>query len=371
MPREINVAAIQLYSAPGRVEANLKAAEALVREAADAGAELVVLPEFFNTGYQFSDDTYVLAEWRQGRTWLWLLRLAMELKIHLAGAFVVRREGNLYDTLLLGAPDGQHWAYEKQQPFAWERAYFRAGYEPVVAQTAIGNIGLLAGWDVAYPALFGVYGGRVDLVVVSACPPKFHDTHLNFPDGHQVPIAELTPISRQIRDGSAELFGVNVQRQAKSLGVPVVQACPPDTGRLRTTLPHAHTSFFMFTILNPREWARLDQADLARTDIGFFADSQIALADGGVIRPVDNSDQPVLARLHLPDEPPLPIDKPPASGLPAVAYLLEFFLRKLMEPIYATAMGRKTQYLAKNLMQGAALLMVAYLLRNWLKQDRE
>ena len=62
MSREISVAAIQMYSVPGKVEANLARAEALVRQAAAAGAELVVLPEFFNTGYQFSDDSYVLAE---------------------------------------------------------------------------------------------------------------------------------------------------------------------------------------------------------------------------------------------------------------------------------------------------------------------
>ncbi|MCB0007488.1 MAG: carbon-nitrogen hydrolase family protein [Anaerolineales bacterium] len=370
MSREISVAAIQMYSVPGKVEANLARAEALVRQAAAAGAELVVLPEFFNTGYQFSDDSYVLAEWRQGRTWLWLLRLAMELRIHLAGAFIVRRDGHQYDTLLLGAPDGQHWAYEKQQPFAWERAYFRPGYQPVIAQTSLGRIGLLAGWDVAYPAHFRAYAGQVDLLVVSICPPRFHDTTLRFPDGHVVPIGELTLISRLIRDRSAELFGPNVQRQAAALGVPVVQAGPPDTGRLRTTLPHAHTSFFLFTIFSPQEWRRLDQADLARTDIGFFADSQIVRPDGAALRPQDDADQILLTRLELPSQLPVPRPQGPPTGLPLVAYLLEFGLRKMMEPIYAAAMGRRTQYLASKLLLGAALLLIAYLLNRWRRREQ-
>ena len=51
MPNLIKVAAIQMRSVDGDVEASLRKAETLVEEAAGACAQLVILPEGFNTGY--------------------------------------------------------------------------------------------------------------------------------------------------------------------------------------------------------------------------------------------------------------------------------------------------------------------------------
>jgi predicted amidohydrolase len=47
----VRVAAVQAEAVPGDVEANLAAAARWVRAAADRGAELVVFPEAFTTGY--------------------------------------------------------------------------------------------------------------------------------------------------------------------------------------------------------------------------------------------------------------------------------------------------------------------------------
>ena len=50
-PRGLRLAAAQAASVPGDVAANVATAVSLVRDAADQGARVVVLPELFLTGY--------------------------------------------------------------------------------------------------------------------------------------------------------------------------------------------------------------------------------------------------------------------------------------------------------------------------------
>jgi hypothetical protein len=84
---KLKIAAVQMRSTNGEVKANLDKAEGLVREAAQAGAKLVVLPELFNTGYGYTPANYELTETPDGQTYRWVVELAAELDIHLAGSF--------------------------------------------------------------------------------------------------------------------------------------------------------------------------------------------------------------------------------------------------------------------------------------------
>ncbi|MBX6315588.1 MAG: carbon-nitrogen hydrolase family protein, partial [Isosphaeraceae bacterium] len=60
----ILLAAIQMPSEPGRPAENLERADARLRQAHEAGAELAVLPEMFNTGYGLLPD---YTPWAEGR----------------------------------------------------------------------------------------------------------------------------------------------------------------------------------------------------------------------------------------------------------------------------------------------------------------
>jgi len=365
MSKSTQVAAIQMYARPGTVSANLVEAERLVRDAAAAGAQLVVLPEFFNTGYQLSDDSFVLAEWRQGRTWRWVTSLAVELGIYLAGGFLARKDGEVYNTLLLSGPDGRTWDYDKRHPFAWERAFVRPGRQPIIAATPLGRIGLLMSWDCAFADSFSALAGKIDLLLIASCAPRFHDTVLTYPDGTRLSLAGLNPIARRIRDGSEDLFSDNIRRQAAYLGVPVVHACPAPTGQLRTTIPRAHASYLTMTALNPLSWLRLEQADLARIDIGFFAETGIIHPDGRMRSAVTGANEVVVEEIFLATAPPQPVGRP-APPVPTVAYLVERLLEQLMVPVYENAMGRQTLYTARFLLTLAAVLFVGY----WLRQLR-
>jgi predicted amidohydrolase len=362
------VAAVQLALAPGDVDGNLARAETQVRAAAKAGARLVVLPEFFNTGYLLSDDAYVLAEWRQGPSWRWVVQLARSLDIYLAGALLTRRDAEVYNTLLLAGPDGQTWHYEKQHPFAWERAFFRPGPGPVIAHTPLGRVGLLIGWDCAFPSLFSAYAGAVDLLIASTSAPRFHDTVLRHPDGHRDHLGDLNVVARRIRNGSDALFRQNVRAQAAALNVPLLQACPAPASRLRTTFPRGRASYLLLTLLNPTRWSRVVDADLARVDIGFFAETRVVTPEGADAVPSGEGDDFALRVLTLPETPPEPAGAPPPSGAPAVAYWLEQVLNRLMVPRYEAALGRQTLHTARFLLLLAGALSAGYWLRQWFRR---
>ncbi|MDM8520432.1 carbon-nitrogen hydrolase family protein [Anaerolineales bacterium HSG6] len=84
MPRTVKVAAIQMDVTPTSTGKRLKRADELVKQAALAGAQLVVLPELFNTGYIYSDTNFQNAEPIYGPTATWLKNTAQLRQIHLS-----------------------------------------------------------------------------------------------------------------------------------------------------------------------------------------------------------------------------------------------------------------------------------------------
>ena len=171
----MRAAAIQLSSKPDR-DRNLQAADSLVREAAAAGAELVVLPEKWPL-LGTPEQTAAAAEPLDGPTAAWASALASELGIDLvAGSFAERVEGDARgrNTSLHVGPDGGVRAvYRKLHMFDVEvagTAYHESeheapGEEVVVSRTEAGvGIGLGICYDLRFPELFrllAVRGARI------------------------------------------------------------------------------------------------------------------------------------------------------------------------------------------------------------------
>ena len=62
MGQKISLAAIRMDAAPAPTQSRLERAESLVAQAATQGAQIALLPEVFNTGYEYHDRNYGLAE---------------------------------------------------------------------------------------------------------------------------------------------------------------------------------------------------------------------------------------------------------------------------------------------------------------------
>ena len=150
------------------LQANLDHSLALVREAADKGAELVLLQELHRSLYFCqTEDTAVfdLAETIPGPSTDTLGALAKELDIVIVGSLFEKRATGLYhNTAVVLEKDGSlAGIYRKMHipddPGFYEKFYFtpgdadfndgRSGFSPI--ETSVGKLGLLVCWDQWYP----------------------------------------------------------------------------------------------------------------------------------------------------------------------------------------------------------------------------
>jgi predicted amidohydrolase len=238
----LRVAAVQMDAQVGAVEANLAHATTLVDQAVAQGARLVVLPELFNTGYEYSSHNYELPEEMDGPTATWIAQTARRLDVHLVGSFPARIGGSLYIVAMLAAPDGRRWTYRKIHVAMWENCYFGRGSEPVIADTDLGRIGLLICWDQVFADLARAYQGHIDLLCIPSSPPTWLGT---LEDGNQHALVR----TRELRSFGHRLDGVDwFERaqglQARTAGVPVVYAAR--CGTFYSAIPYG--SYFLLTL---------------------------------------------------------------------------------------------------------------------------
>lgn len=165
MQTEIRVAAIQMNAGLDK-EANLAQAERLVRQAAERGAQLIVLPELFSA-YGPLAKVVPLAEPIPGPTSLRLGRLAQELGIYLCGGSIAEASSvpqRAHNTALLFNPQGELvTTYRKLHLFdvnlvgectVRESDQMLPGDGPVVVDTPLGSLGFAICYDVRFPELF-------------------------------------------------------------------------------------------------------------------------------------------------------------------------------------------------------------------------
>jgi predicted amidohydrolase len=118
---------IQMTPVFGDVEANLILAEQLIRS---TSADLLVLPELFNTGYLFTDfdDVRQLSEnIPDGKTTRQLRRISRETGTALVAGLPERFETIYYNSAVLVTPDDTIHLYRKTHLFDREKMFFQPG----------------------------------------------------------------------------------------------------------------------------------------------------------------------------------------------------------------------------------------------------
>jgi predicted amidohydrolase len=322
LDKRISLATTQLDVTPAPLTERLGRAEVLITQAAQAGAQLVVLPEVFNTGYAYRNENFALAETPEGPTAQWMKQISARLGVHLAGSLYLREGQDIYNGLLLYAPDGRTWRYDKNYPWGWERAYFRGGRSITIAETDLGAIGLMLCWDMAHADLWRQYAGKVDLMLACSCPPDIPDPIYHFPDGSRVTSAQMGPVFGSLRQSARRTFVDTPAQQTAWLGVPFISSSA--YGTVRTPIPNPVGSFLGLLPSAPWLISHLPKIRQVEVSASLVEAARIFAADGCQLAGLqdEQGDAFAVAEVSLPAERTQPRSPQPKPPVPWLAYFV-------------------------------------------------
>ncbi|RZN45329.1 acyltransferase [archaeon] len=133
-------------------EANLDHAARLLEQAREAS--IVVLPELFNTGYNFQEKGQVegLAEdATSGPTSQMLQEIARDRDQYIAAGYAELYGGKVYNSQLFVGPEGFISSYKKVHLFYNEKKFFSSGSKLEVHSIGDINVGLMVCFDWFFP----------------------------------------------------------------------------------------------------------------------------------------------------------------------------------------------------------------------------
>lgn len=143
-------------------------------------ADLIALPELFNTGYTFlsKDELIKYAEPARGPTFEFMLKLAQTYECAFAYGFAENDNGSIFNSAALVAPDGSVGVYRKSHLYYEEKKIFTPGDSGLKVFEYKGTkLGILVCYDWIYPEAMrtlALKGAQIILhcanLVMSYCP---------------------------------------------------------------------------------------------------------------------------------------------------------------------------------------------------------
>ena len=153
--RDVTIAAVQMKPRLGQMEENLVAmSDWIKRVATEQRVDLIVFPELITTGHECGVSFTDFAQRVPGPTVNLIAQRASEYGVHIAFGLVTKEkvESILHNTLVLVGSDGDLIdQYHKVHLRGEERMTFRPGFRYAVIETDFGAVGLMLGWDLAFP----------------------------------------------------------------------------------------------------------------------------------------------------------------------------------------------------------------------------
>ena len=148
----MKAAFIQFNPVFGEIEGNIKKALILIER---TGAEIIVLPELFNTGYLITskEEAFDLSEpLPGGKTTEALSAMAREKNAHIVAGLIERQGENLFNSAVVIAPSGYLGKYRKIHLFYEEKLWFQPGDLGFhVFDIGICRIGVMVCFDWFFP----------------------------------------------------------------------------------------------------------------------------------------------------------------------------------------------------------------------------
>ncbi len=153
--REITIATVQMKPAMGEPEDNLvKMSDFVSKIASQQKVDLIVFPELVTSGYEMGVRFTELAQRVPGPTVNLMSQRAAEFGVYIAFGMATKEkvESVLFNSAVMVGPEGEMLgSYNKVHLRGEERMAFREGFRFPVFETEVGAIGLMLGWDLAFP----------------------------------------------------------------------------------------------------------------------------------------------------------------------------------------------------------------------------
>lgn len=279
--RNVTVAAVQMYCNRNRKE-NIEAAEGFIREAAKKGAQVILLPELFETWYFCQEknyDSYKLAlPLEENPAVRRLQSLAAELSVVLPVSFFERQENTTYNTVAMIDADGSILGiYRKthipDDHFYQEKFYFTPGDTGFrVWNTRYGKIGMGICWDQWFPEAarsMALMGAELLLypTAIGSEPVLSYDSMPQWRrcmQGHAA--ANLIPVIAANRIGREEVKPSSANNsQSSALVFYGSSFITDETGEIRKSADRETEQILLYTL-------DLDAAEEMRMSWGVFRD---------------------------------------------------------------------------------------------------
>jgi len=174
------IAAVQMISGPDP-QANCASARALIERAAEAGAQLIALPEYFPLiSPDETDKLRIVESPGQGPLQRFLAQCAADFGVWLVGGTLplTASDGqHVRNAILVFDPEGQQVArYDKMHLFSFTRGSehydesrtLEAGEKVVAFDAPCGRVGLAICYDLRFPELYRAMGPMSLLVIPAA-----------------------------------------------------------------------------------------------------------------------------------------------------------------------------------------------------------
>lgn len=173
----MRVALLQLDLVWEDIPANHGRAAKKLKEAADHGARLAILPEMFPTG--FSMDIPKMAQAPGGATETWLRGLATGLDLWILAGVAEAGTPHPRNNALLASPEGDVQRYTKIHPFSFsgEHKVMASGNRVVTWDVEGVRVTPFICYDLRFPEPFRMLADETDLYVVIANWPDRRRAH--------------------------------------------------------------------------------------------------------------------------------------------------------------------------------------------------
>ena len=151
----MRVSIFQMESVRGQSDVNIAKVEAAMKILKSCGSDVLVLPEFWATGYDLQNAGHYATDITEG-IFASVSQMAKEYGIAIVGSNPSQKDGKIYNTAVFFGQSGEILArYDKIHLFTLmeEEKILDSGSDIAVFDTEWGRIGLMICYDLRFPEL--------------------------------------------------------------------------------------------------------------------------------------------------------------------------------------------------------------------------